>query len=427
MTAAAGKTPGPGSGAYEDAKRLARFGSLAERQHLAARADAPPEILFFLAADAAPDVRRQLAANAATPGKADLALCDDADTVVREKLVAKATDRVPGNERPIAGQVEKLTLEILDRLAVDQSVSVRQALSEALHDRRHAPATVMRTLARDAETAVAAPVLTHSPILTDEDLLEIVSAPTSKGALGAIASRGQVSASVADAIAASNDAGAITTLLANDSAQIREETLDRLLDEAPQQEGWHQPLVHRPKLHAGAVRRLAKFVALSLVEVLAEREDIAGADEAADSLRERLLQDDSGPPAEDAAPRAEDERLRARRLARNGGLTEGMLDGAIAEGRRDFVTASIAELARLEEDTVEHILQSQSARAVVALVWKARLSMRVAMKIQLQLARIPPQAVISSGGGAPASYPMAEEEMAWQLRHFGADTTAVPG
>ena len=407
---------------YEDAKRLARFGSLAERQHLAARADAPPEILFFLAADTAEHVRRELAGNSATPGKADLALCQDADAGVRQRLVTKTAERVPGNDQAKPVEIEKLTLEVLSRLAADDAVPVRKALAEALHDRRHAPVTVVRTLARDSETAVAAPVLKHSPTLTDDDLLEIVSAPTSKGALGAIASRGEVSPRVADAIAQSNDVGAITTLLANDSAQIREETLDQLLDQAPQQERWHQPLVHRPKLHAGAVRRLAKFVALSLVEVLAERDDVLGptAEEVTGVLRERLMKSEMAEPLDAGPARApEDDRARARRLARTGGLAEDMLDGAIAEGRREFVAAGLAQLAGLDDDTVEHILQSQSARAVVALVWKTGLSMRVAMKIQLQLARIPPQAVISSRGGS--NYPMSREEMAWQLQFFGAD------
>ena len=87
-----------------------------------------------------------------------------------------------------------------------------------------------------------------------------------------------MSTRVSDAVAISGDDAAIAALLAKESAQIREATLDSLIDLAPARASWHAPLVARPKLSAGHVGKLARFVAMALVEELRKRTDL---DEAA--------------------------------------------------------------------------------------------------------------------------------------------------
>ena len=52
-----------------------------------------------------------------------------------------------------------------------------------------------------------------------------------------------------------NDREAVSELLANGSAQIREETLDRLIDGSVQETSWQPALVARPMLPSGAVTR----------------------------------------------------------------------------------------------------------------------------------------------------------------------------
>jgi hypothetical protein len=53
--------------AYEKARELVRDPDSNIRRKLAARQDMRPEILYYLAEDASPDVRREIAANTATP------------------------------------------------------------------------------------------------------------------------------------------------------------------------------------------------------------------------------------------------------------------------------------------------------------------------------------------------------------------------
>ena len=71
------------------------------------------------------------------------------------------------------------------------------------------------------ELVVCAPVLERSPVLTDEDLLEIMSSTPVQGALSAISKRRNLSADLSDAIYNSADEDAIGVMLGNTSAQIQ--------------------------------------------------------------------------------------------------------------------------------------------------------------------------------------------------------------
>ena len=63
----------------------------------------------------------------------------------------------------------------------------------------------------------------------------------------------------------------ISALLANSSATIRQQTLEKIVDHASRIKDWHLPLVLRNDLSQRAVRRLAGFVSAALVEKLAAR------------------------------------------------------------------------------------------------------------------------------------------------------------
>ena len=429
--------------AYDQAKRLARSKDPEVRRELAGREDIRRELLYFLATDAEPLVRREIAINPATPRKADLLLAGDSDTAVRTGLARKIGRLVPGLTPDALQSIERATLDILEALARDQATEVRRILAEELQSVATAPASVINRLARDLELGVCGPILRNSPILTDEDLIEIIAGTLPEGALSAIAQRASVGSPVADAIAASDDAGAIAVLLANPSAQIREETLDRLIDRAPQNEPWHGPLVRRPLLPARAAARLASFVADTLLQVLQSRTDLgpSASRQIADSVRSRLSRPAGGAAPAPAAtplfdppwaatespsfepPGATPEKVqerpadRAKRLAGEGKLEEAAIADSLAEGDRAFVVAALAELIGVPPATVERVMTTHSARAVTSLVWRAGLSMRLARQVQMRLAQVPPKDVLNARDGS--HYPLSERDMIWQLEFFG--------
>ena len=406
---------------YEKAKQIAAAGGLAERRRVAEQTDTKPELLYYLANDKSAEVRRAIAGNTSTPRQADVLLSKDADVAVRSGLAAKISALVPGMSPERVSQVEQLALDLLEQLARDQAVEVRAVIAETLKDVPGAPPAVIQALARDLEESVSLPVLRHSPVLTEEDLLAIIAGQPMDSALIAIAGRAGVQTAVSDALAATGSETVVASLLANHSAQIREETLDRLIELAPQHEPWHGPLVRRPVLSPKAAERLAGFVAGTLVDVLRNRADLPAAtrDAVARTMQQRL----GGKGAAIAEPAAAEAREkdrpldRAKQLLKEGKLHVDALEDALDAGDRGLVVAGLALLAKVPMDLVNRVLSGQSARGVTALVWKAGLSPGFAKRAQLRLAHIPPASVLNPRGD---KFPMTDAEMKWQLEFFGA-------
>lgn len=406
---------------YEAARELAASADTAQRAELAARADVQPEILYYLAEDASPEVRRHVARNTQTPPQANLMLAGDGDEGVRGELAAKIVRLAPGLSANEQDRLRRLTYETLEMLARDQIAKVRGIVSDALKDVADAPPEVIRRLARDAEIAVSSPVLQFSPVLSDDDLLEIIAASPVPGALSAICKRAEVKARVADAIAATDDVDAIATLLGNPSAQIREETLDRLIDRAPDIEQWHQPLVERPHLSPKAAGKLARFVAANLLQGLAARQDLEpdAAVAVAAVVRKRLDELEATGIAKADARKAADETtalMRAQTLKNQGKLDESTIDAALSGGDHAFVIAALAVLAGLEFATVRKTVATQSAKGIVAVTWKAGLSVGLCDQLQTRLLRLPPSRHLHSRGGV---FPLTADEMDWQLEFLG--------
>ena len=398
---------------YERDKRLAADPDVRVRETLARSADARPEILYYLASDAAASVRREIAANAHTPAQADLLLARDPDEAVRADLARKVAALLPNLTEDEQSQGRERVIELLSRLGRDTAVRVRQVVADTLKDVANAPADVIRRLAEDVELVVAEPVLRCSPLLTDNDLIEIITGDPIPGAVSAIAQRAGVAGKVADAIVAIDDEAAIAALLANPSAQIREETLDLVVERAPSRASWHPALVRRPVLPARLVKRIASFVAAGLLRQLEQRDDLDPRTRAAVSAEvDRRLGETPDEALDETAAEV------VARLKAQGALDEDAVVAAMGEGKRAFVKAALAALSGIGEAAVDKILSSRSAKGVVALVWKAGLSPRTAGQVQLRIGGIPPRQVLSARGGE--GWPLSADDMTWHLEFFGA-------
>lgn len=401
--------------AYDESKRLARSERTEDRRRLAESQSVRPEILYYLAADPAVEVRRAIASNPATPRQADLVLAGDSDQGVRETLAAKIARVLPHLTQGEQDSVYRTTVQVLEKLARDQAVHVRRILAEALKDVAHAPAEVIARLARDCELGVAAPVLEFSPLLSEEDLIAIIAASPAVGALSAISRRRGVGGRVADAIVETGDVEAVAALLGNASAQIREETLNRIVERAPEHESWHEPLVRRPLLPAGVARRIARFVADSLLETLRRRSDLdpATASAVAAEVEKRLQESGSGPAGEAKKADGASAMDRARGMHAKGELDEDAVLRAVNTGERPFALAALAVRSGINQRTIEHLFTLRSAKGVVALAWKCGFTMRLATQLQMRMAGIPPQQVLHARNGV--EFPLSQADMNWQI------------
>lgn len=409
---------------YEESRSLAAHDDVTVRRELARRTDLRPEVLYFLAEDDDVEVRRNIAGNVAAPLKAYLLLTEDSDPDVRLTLVERIAGLAPDLSETEQDRVREQIDAALGRLARDQIPRVRALLSDLLKDLANAPPAVINRLARDAEIAVAAPVLTFSPVLTDSDLLDIIEQQPIAGALGAIARRpAGLREPVSDAIANSDDTTAIADMLANQGAQIREETLDMLIDRAPDVPDWHGPLVRRPRLPPDAGRRLAVFVSDTLVQALMLRRDLTPSDAmaVASEVRRRLIPEPEAAALIDYGPDWR-EALRARHaLIReeiaNREEAERRLTAALDCGDRIEAIAVLAVLADVVPMGVVAAVRSASAKGMVAMTWRAGLSPAFSVRLQVGLAGIPPDDVLPPDADT-GGFPLRDAEMEWQVEMF---------
>jgi uncharacterized protein (DUF2336 family) len=385
----------------------------AARDALAARSDAAPEVLFFLASEGSVKARRAVAANAAAPPHANRLLADDDDDDVRAQLARKIARLLPDLPPDVSEKMLALTEETLERLAQDQLPRIRRILAEEIKMLDCVPKRVIDRLARDVEE-VAAPILEYSPLLSDTDLVEIVSTAQARFALTAIARRRPLSANVSEAIATALDVPAVAALLANSAAQIREATLEKIIDHGSRIKEWHLPLVLRSDLSHRAIRRIAGFVSASLLDKLATKNGLDENTRAqlAKSARERIdePEDVFSDPVASAT-------MEVGALLREGKLDDSYIEKAVESGKREIVVAALALLARTTPDVVRRIVQSGTAKPAVALVWRAKLSMRIAFKLQTFVMRLGAGELLPARDGV--HFPLSDDEMLWHLNYFG--------
>jgi uncharacterized protein (DUF2336 family) len=411
---------------YTKARSLASDADPEARRRLAERADVQPEILYFLAEDAEPDIRTTVAANTATPRQADLLLARDTDVGVRERLAHKIGRLAPNLSGEERAHIRELTLEVIGILAADRTARIRQVIAESLRHNKDAPLDVIQRLARDAEIRVAGPILESSPLLSDAELIDIIRSKPIQGALEAIARRRRLGTPLADALVATalnapDGVLAVTALLKNHNAEIDPATMERILDVAPGFGAWHRPLVDRPRLAGGAMRRLAKFISHALLSVLKQRKDADPETMAAVTATEKQRVAEEAPaPAAAVAPADDDDAVT------DAPVGEAAIKAAIADEQFAAVRAAVTRDSGLPAPVVRKILGSASAKAITALAWKANYSMALAVALQAGPGGIAADQVLQARNG---DYPLSESDMEWQLElsMTPADTVTPPG
>jgi len=263
--------PSSDEAAYAEAKKVATDGDPETRRRLAADGSAPPEILYYLASDESVPVRKAVAANLATPVQADFILSNDAEASIRMDLASKIGLRLGYLDEEVDSALYAKVNKVLGHLITDQLHTVRAIVAEEVKRLDNVPKGVVTKLARDAEASVSVPILEHSPLLEDAELIEIIVEGVRDEAVTAIARRDGIGVDVSQSIANTGSVVAVGALLENDTADIAPATLDDITELASDHEPLHRPLSRRDDLPEPVLRRMAGFVGAAIVEDLISR------------------------------------------------------------------------------------------------------------------------------------------------------------
>ena len=398
---------------YEKEKVMAKSSDVRKRLALAKNPKTHQEILFYLATeDPDPAVRLAVTRNMSTPIHASPLLAGDGDDDVRLALARRLVTLLPELTKESHSQLYAFAVQAFATLAMDEVLKIRIALSSALKDQAKAPPSVVGELAKDLEREVSEPILRYCVVLSDDILLDILKAHPDSWKVQAIAGRSQVSGAVSQAVIDTDDVPAGKVLLKNANAEIGESLLQEIVQKSRAYTEWQGPVAMRKSLPKSVARALAEFANASVRDMLLQREDfdLVTIDEVAGVMKRRLEFAGEIIPGEPVIDRV-------ARLDKKHQLTEEAVSDALGMRDTDFVLAAIARMARASPETVEGAFKMHKARPVVALSWKAGLSMRMALRLQQELALVPPKELIYPREGT--DYPLTDEELRWQLEFMG--------
>ncbi len=241
--------------------------------------------------------------------------------------------------------------EIFRLMVRDAEVRVRKALADSLKESRLVPHDVAFSLAMDV-SEVAEPILIHSQVLTDADLVEIIEARPGPSRV-AVARRPAVSATVADALVETRDEKAVATLVNNPGAEVSEKTFGAILDAFPASDPVKRNLAHRSRLPVRVAERLVTMVSERLREHLVTHHELppdVAADLVLQSREKAALDIIAGGMSQGDVDGLVDQ------LHANGRLTPSIILRALCVGDLMFFESAIARLAGVPVANVHRLI-----------------------------------------------------------------------
>jgi hypothetical protein len=341
--------------------------------------------------------KHQLIRHAHTPPAILAGFVNDEDTDVRVLLAGRLASLLNKLNTHDTKTVQLLT-DAIRQLTEDSVTPVRIALASALKDVARTPPAIARKLADDAEREVAEPIIRYSLSLSDEDLLALVTQYPQGWHTQTIASRPRLSSSIMQAVIGTGNMLAGQALLANDKAKISPDAL-AVLQKNPE---LVQAISERNSLKRKLKRDIGFVVEQSLYGFLRKNAHLDRAT-TYDVLRTMQQRVDAQEKLPQTPPQD---------------LTEEQMKDAILLGETEIVLRAFALRAKIDPAIAKKILvDSGSAKSVIALCVKANYSMPFAVFCQQRLTRLPPDKIFYplNGDGVP----ITAEEIKWQWDFFG--------
>jgi uncharacterized protein (DUF2336 family) len=249
----------------------------------------------------------------------------------------------------------------------DASPLVRGALAQVFASAQKAPPVVVHALASD-QPDVALPILARSPLLSDEDLVDLF-ATGHPDAQVAIAGRAMLSRPLAAAISEVGPAQACLALLENNDADIAPFSIDRIVERFGHLSAIRENLVARADLPMATRQALLAKLSQTLAGFVTARHWL-GSEHAEYAAREACEKATVALAAE--TPYEEIGEL-IRHLRQSGQLTAGMILRALLSGNIVLFEEALAELSSMPLERVTGYIHDKNISGFRALYAKAGL------------------------------------------------------
>jgi uncharacterized protein (DUF2336 family) len=249
----------------------------------------------------------------------------------------------------------------------DASPLVRQAMAEVFARSTHAPAAIIEALSLD-QPSVALPVLEHSPLLIDADLVDIVATGDCEMQC-AIARRINLPVSVGAAIAEVGSASAALELIENPHAELASFSWDRIVERHGHLAAIRESLLVLEDLPAATRAALVAKLSDTLAQFVVARNWLSAdrAGRLTSEARDRSTVNIA------AQSRGEDMRGLVQHLRATGQLTAGLILRALLSGNIELFDHALAELSGLPPARVSALLHDRGGASLQALLSRAGL------------------------------------------------------
>jgi len=286
-------------------------------------------------------------------------LCDVAhgakDRESRRALLRRITDVFLEEPGSYTEQQRCLFGDIMEKLAYDLEMQVREELARRIAAEADAPNGLVCRLAND-EIYVARPVLERSPALTEDDLIA-VSQNCSQDHLLAITKRSDISARLSAVLEGLGKDYVVEGLLGNETAEIDAETVKNVADRAIKSEPLQLALIDRKDVPREIVIGLLEHVSEKIRDLILDRmtdTDIEYLDNIIGTMRESIEES----PETSAEAYIKD-------LERRGRLDEDALVEMATEKKPMEFLLGLAALLKIEEKAVQRVVTDKSGQALL--------------------------------------------------------------
>src|SRR6201985_1047340 len=249
----------------------------------------------------------------------------------------------------------------------DPSPLVRQAMAEVFARSTEAPGAIVQALSLD-QPSVALPVLEHSPLLIDADLVDLIATGGCETQC-AIDRRVNLPRSVCAAIAEVGTASAALELIENAYAELPAFSWDRIVERHGHLAAIRESMLVMEDLPAATRVALVAKLSDTLAQFVVARNWLS-ADRAvriASEARDRSTVNIA------ARSRGDDMRGLVRHLRATGQLTAGLILRALLSGNLELFDSALSELSGLPQARVSALLYDRGGASLHALLRRAEL------------------------------------------------------
>jgi len=281
------------------------------------------------------------------------------DTTREEIYLAVASlYRVQGDH--LNARERLLMRDILARLTRDVEMAIRISLAERLADDTNAPNDLIVLLADDT-IEVARPIILHSPLLTDDDMLRLI-AESDVSHQEAVAARPHIGETITAALAQCETETVLVTLVRNTTAKFSGATYETLVEKSHHLVSLQEPITQRKDLPPVLAAKMCSWVSEALKTYIVRNYPIDSATlTTAMALAENAVKNE---PLHTHPAQTEGAHKLVEKLYIAGQLKAGFLLRVLHQGQADLFDLGFARLLNLPLGEMRQILYERGPRTV---------------------------------------------------------------